>query len=196
MALYYLFGTLALVSGIIVISSNNPVHSALFLILSFLNTAGLLFILGAEFLAFVFLIVYVGAISVLFLFVVIMLNIRMEERESPVAYLPAGIMLSLLVCAELYVVLSADFFPMDTVSLVDSSLHLFSSHLETLGNVESIGMVLYTQYVVSFMLAGMVLLVAMVGAIVLTLEGRTGFVHKQHVMDQLDRDVKDSIFLA
>jgi len=194
--LYYMFSALALVSGIMVVSSRNPIHSVLFLIFAFLNTGGLLFLLGAEFLAFIFLIVYVGAVAVLFLFVVMMLNINVEEQESKMAMVPAGLLFGGVIASQLYMLIGNEFPP---VSLeLDNGFFNWSSLVETTGNIEALGMLLYTQYLVPFMLGGMVLLVAMVGAITLTLtDGHQGAtpVLRQHAMTQVNRTIEEAMYL-
>lgn len=195
--LYYIFGALALVSGILVVSSRNPIHSVLFLIFAFLNTGGLLFLLGAEFLAFIFLIVYVGAVAVLFLFVVMILNINYEEQESRIAILPTGIMFGVVIASQFYVILSEDFSP---ISLnLNNGLFDWGRLVETLTNIEAIGMLLYTQYLIPFIVGGMVLLVAMVGAITLTLSPRAVAQGPapltQHAITQVQKTVEASMVL-
>ena len=176
---FYLFAVLAIASATMVIVARNPVHAVLFLILTFFNAAGLFILLGAEFLAMLLVIVYVGAVAVLFLFVVMMLDVDFAElragfiKNAPVGLLVAGIVLVELIA--LFVSGAAGGLP--------SSMPAAAPGTETLTNTEQIGRVLYTKYVYFFQAAGLVLLVAMVGAIVLTLRHREG-VKRQSIAAQ------------
>jgi NADH-quinone oxidoreductase subunit J len=167
---FYFFAVLAVVSGTMVIVARNPVHAVLFLILTFFNTAGLFILLGAEFLAMLLIIVYVGAVAVLFLFVVMMLDVDFASlragfvKNAPVGLLVAGIVLVELIA--LFVTGAAGSLP--------SGPPVAAAGAEALTNTEQIGRVLYTKYVYFFQAAGLVLLVAMIGAIVLTLRHREG----------------------
>ncbi len=176
---FYLFAVLAVVSATMVIVARNPVHAVLFLILTFFNAAGLFVLLGAEFLAMLLVIVYVGAVAVLFLFVVMMLDVDFAElragfiKNAPVGLLVAGIVLVELIA--LFVTKAAGGLPAAAPAIAVGA--------ETLTNTEAIGRVLYTKYVYFFQAAGLVLLVAMIGAIVLTLRHREG-VKRQSVARQ------------
>ena len=184
--LFILFSTFALFSSLMVISLKNAVHSVLFLILVFCNIASLLLLLGAEFLAFMLLIVYVGAIAVLFLFVVMMLNIKSSPfKFNFFSIVPLGLLFSIVFLAQ--VVNISD--QLCIVDLNQNNLVWISWFLEenNLTNIEAVGYVLYTHYSLLFLLSGMVLLVAMIGVIVLTLHQRTD-VKKQKIELQLTRN--------
>ena len=166
---FYLFSVVLIASAVMVISSKNPVHSVLFLILSFVNAAGLFLLLQAEFLAMILVIVYVGAVAVLFLFVVMMLDIDFSElRHGIMKYLPVGAVVGLLVVVELG-------FVVGTWTLGQTSLSQSTTPTpDALPNTVALGQVIYTQYLVLFQAAGLVLLTAMIGAIVLTLRHKPG----------------------
>lgn len=193
---FYIFSSIALLSGIMVISSRNPMHSVLFLVLVFCNAAALLILLETEFLAMLFLIVYVGAIAVLFLFVVMMLNIRITElNESMLRYLPIGGLLLLIFLFEIISVVNGDLVPFFSSQFLafESDSLILSQNLNTVfwtnqihptTNIEALGNVLYSYYVISFMVASLILLVAMIGAILLTMRKRTN-VRKQEIFDQV-----------
>lgn len=192
--LFYLFSSGTLASGVRVIGSANPIHSILFLVLAFVNGAGLLLLVGAEFLGFLFLIVYVGAIAVLFLFVVRRLPAHgKRERGKDVAgYLPIGGRVVASVALELFYVLpsgTGDSYVRETKSAV-----LWAETAKGLNNVEAIAHVLYDVYLGPFLLAGRVLLVARVGAIVLT-RHRRGDVKRQSISDQVSTKVNTTIRL-
>ena len=179
---FYLFATVTCLSGLMVISSKNPVHSVLFLILAFFNAAGLFVMLGAEFLAMLLVVVYVGAVAVLFLFVVMMLDINFAElREGFQKYLPLGLAVGVLLLAELFLTVFAG------TSAITTIPQSVGPH-----NTAAIGLVLYTDYVYLFQLAGMILLVAMIGAITLTLRKRPG-VRRQVITEQNSRTRAQSI---
>ena len=170
---FYLFAAVLLVSALMVVTLRNPVHSALFLILAFFNGAGLFLLAGAEFLAMNLIIVYVGAVLVLFLFVVMMLDVDFSElRASMALYLPTGLFVSLVLVAELVMVFAA------WVSSPKALALRAAPAPDDITNTEALGRILYTKYVYFFELAGMVLFVAMVGAIVLALH------HRQRVRRQ------------
>ena len=178
---FYLFSTVIVLSALMVVSSRNPVHSVLFLILSFVNAAGLFVILGAEFLAMILIVVYVGAVAVLFLFVVMMLDINfIKLREGFLQYLPIGALLGLVLLLELTMLFLSDNFT--DMSLVEYSQLPTFKEIE---NTKDIGSVLYTDYFYLFQLSGLILLVAMIGSIVLTLRQRVG-VKKQTIQDQIN----------
>jgi NADH-quinone oxidoreductase subunit J len=184
---FYLFSAVCIASGAMVIASRNPVHSVLFLILAFFNAAGLFLLMGAEFLAFVMVIVYVGAVAVLFLFVVMMLDINFVElRQGFLNYLPIGALIGIVLLAELALVFGAWAFAPGTPQRLAAPI------ASGMTNTEALGRLLYTHYIYLFQAAGMVLLVAMVGAIVLTLRHRLG-VRRQRISDQLRRRPADTI---
>lgn len=177
-AFFYLFSSITIASAFMVIASRNPVHSVLFLILAFVNAAGLFLLLGAEFLAMLLIVVYVGAVAVLFLFVVMMLDVDFAEfRQGFLQYLPIGALVGLIFAVELLVVVGA--WVIDP-QIVRAPVAPISS---TLSNTAALGQVLYTQYIYYFQAAGLVLLVAMIGAIVLTLRERPG-VKRQDINQQ------------
>ncbi len=177
---FYLFAGILILSALMVITARNPVHSVLFLILAFFNAAGLFVLLGAEFVAMILVIVYVGAVAVLFLFVVMMLDISFADlRKGAMQFVPIGLAIGGVLLAELFFVYSAwQFAP----SVLENAAAPVSG-FEGLSNARSIGQILYTDYVLPFQIAGLILFVAMVGAIVLTLRTRPG-VRKQRVSDQ------------
>jgi NADH-quinone oxidoreductase subunit J len=161
---FYLFAGVCVASAVMVIVSRNPVHSVLFLILAFVNASGLFMLLGAEFLAMILVVVYVGAVAVLFLFVIMMLDVDFTElREGFLEYLPFGLVIGAIFLAELLLVAGG------WVINPGISKSITSAIPGNVSNTEALGLVLYTQYIHYFQLAGMVLLVAMIGAIVLTL---------------------------
>ena len=177
---FYFFSKIIILSALMVISSKNPVHSVLFLILCFVSTASLFILLGAEFLAMILIVVYVGAVAVLFLFVVMMLDINfIKLREGFLQYLPIGALVGIILLTELVIV----FFSKNITSsgLINySNSPIFSS----IGNTNELGFVLYTKYFYLFQISGLILLVAMIGSIVLTLRQRDG-VKKQKITDQV-----------
>lgn len=177
-AFFYLFSGITVASAFMVVSSRNPVHSVLFLILAFVNAAGLFLLLGAEFLAMLLVVVYVGAVAVLFLFVVMMLDVDFAEfRQGFLNYLPVGVLVGLVFLIELLLVVGA--WVIDP-KIVKTPVAAIPANIS---NTEALGQVLYTQYVYYFQAAGLVLLVAMIGAIVLTLRDRPG-VKRQNVVAQ------------
>ncbi len=185
---FYLFAGLTIASAVMVISSRNPVHSVLFLILAFFNAAGLFVLLGAEFLAMILVVVYVGAVAVLFLFVVMMLDVNFAElRQGFLQYLPVGLLVGLILLVELVFVVTSFTFGTD---LAATGLPAAGTGaVSEVDNTRALGRILYTEYVLLFQTSGLVLLVAMVGAIVLTLRSRAG-VRKQDVSAQIARDPK------
>ena len=188
--IFYCFSTVAVISALCVITAVNPVHSVLFLIMVFVMSAGVLLLLNVEFLAIVYVVVYVGAIAVLFLFVVMMLNVRMAELSaSAVSYLPIGFLVGLVLFMEFYYILTGDLGGMSTsgekyVSWLDA--------VQQISNVEVLSEVLYTYYAYFFLLAGVVLYVAMVGAIVLTLHHKAD-VRRQEVYKQVGRTYSNAV---
>jgi NADH-quinone oxidoreductase subunit J len=184
-AFFYLFSSITIASAVMVVASRNPVHSVLFLILAFVNAAGLFLLLGAEFLAMLLIVVYVGAVAVLFLFVVMMLDVDFAEfRQGFLQYLPIGALVGLIFAVELLVVVGA--WVIDP-QIVRAPVAPISG---TLSNTAALGQVLYTQYVYYFQAAGLVLLVAMIGAIVLTLRERPGV--KRQDINQQNARTKDT----
>jgi NADH-quinone oxidoreductase subunit J len=185
---FYLFSLVAVLSALMVISARNPVHSVLFLILSFVNASGLFVLLGAEFLAMILVIVYVGAVAVLFLFVVMMLDINFVKlREGFLQYLPFGALLGIVLIIELGILFL-------TRSFSENSLSKFveSPMTNEIENTKLIGQVLYTDYFYLFQISGLILLVAMVGSITLTLRDR-GQVKRQNISQQNYLNANDSI---
>jgi len=180
---FYIFSAVILLSALMVISSRNPVHSVLFLILAFFNAAGLFVILHAEFLAMILIIVYVGAVAVLFLFVVMMLDFKASlEKSNILQYMPIGIFVGMVFISELIIVLMNTKLELKNIQILTNPL----SNFENLTNTEAIGSVLYTDYILYFQVSGIILLVAMVGSIVLTLRDREG-VKRQSILQQIDR---------
>ena len=179
---FYIFAGATCLAGVMVISSRNPVHSVLFLILAFFNSAGLFVLLGAEFLAMLLVVVYVGAVAVLFLFVVMMLDINFAElREGFQRYMPLGLGVGGILLAEiLFVFFNREEMP-ENVNLVSE-----------VSNTRALGRVLYTDYIYLFQVAGLILLVAMIGAITLTLRRREN-VRKQSISTQNDRTREETI---
>jgi NADH-quinone oxidoreductase subunit J len=183
---FYLFATIVIASALMVIASRNPVHSVLYLILAFVNAAGLFLLLGAEFLAMILVVVYVGAVAVLFLFVVMMLDVDFAElREGFLQYLPVGALVGVVFLAEILLVVGA-------ASITGGTPRVVEPILAGVSNTEAIGLVLYTKYLYFFQLAGAVLLVAMIGAIVLTLRHRVS-VKRQSVAAQVARAPETAI---
>ncbi|HMQ57176.1 MAG TPA: NADH-quinone oxidoreductase subunit J [Rhizobiaceae bacterium] len=188
-AFFYLFSCIAIASAVMVIAARNPVHSVLFLILTFVNAAALFLLTGAEFLGMILLVVYVGAVAVLFLFVVMMLDVDFAElKRGALEYAPVGALVGIVLAAELIVVLAGSAFaPSAPASTAQPMPDVATRH-----NTAALGDVLYTEYVYFFQIAGMVLLVAMIGAIVLTLRHKEG-VKRQSIMAQVARNPKTAI---
>ncbi|MCW5700487.1 MAG: NADH-quinone oxidoreductase subunit J, partial [Rhodospirillales bacterium] len=162
---FYLFAFIAVASAVMVISARNPVHSVLFLILAFFNSAGLFILMGAEFLAMILVVVYVGAVAVLFLFVVMMLDINFVElRQGFLQYLPVGCLIGFVLLVELLIIVSGWTLAPEMAAGGAAPM----PPVETVSNTAALGHLVYTQYVYIFQAAGVILLVAMIGAIVLT----------------------------
>jgi NADH-quinone oxidoreductase subunit J len=178
---FYLFAGVCIASAFMVVVARNPVHSVLFLILAFVNAAGLFVLMGAEFLAMILIVVYVGAVAVLFLFVVMMLDVDFTElRQGVLNYLPIGAAVGIVLLIELvFVVISSVIQPGVTKSIT-------APIASDVSNTQALGLVLYTRYVYYFEAAGVILLVAMIGAIVLTLQHRPN-VKRQSISAQLSR---------
>jgi NADH-quinone oxidoreductase subunit J len=186
---FYLFAGITVASAFMVIASKNPVHSVLFLILAFVNAAALFLMLGAEFLAMILVVVYVGAVAVLFLFVVMMLDVDFAElRQGFLQYLPVGALVGIIFLVELVLVAGTWATSPGMLKAIDAPV----VSAARLTNTEAIGQVLYTTYIHYFQLSGIVLLVAMIGAIVLTLRHKPN-VKRQDVGEQVARRVADSI---
>ena len=186
---FYLFSSVLVLSGLMVISARNPVHSVLFLILGFFNAAGLFVMLGAEFVAMILVIVYVGAVAVLFLFVVMMLDISFSDlRKGAMQYVPVGVVIGGILLFELFLLYQHWSF----AAGVQDVIAMPAPDGIQVTNTEALGLLLYTDYVLAFQVSGLILLVAMIGAIVLTLRKRPG-VYKQKVSDQFARRREDVI---
>tara|TARA_Y100000590_G_scaffold470659_1_gene667518 strand:+ start:11124 stop:11729 length:606 start_codon:yes stop_codon:yes gene_type:complete len=184
--LFYLFSFIMIASAFMVILVRNPVHSVLFLILCFFNSAGIFLILGAEFLAFILVIVYVGAVAVLFLFVIMMLDIDfISINSSFINYLPIGMTIGVIVLTELLLVL----FTWDNKFSAYNSVKILKDDVT---NTESLGLILYTDNILYFQLAGLILLASMIGAIVLTVNHKPS-AKRQNIKDQVLRDPKSSV---
>ena len=178
---FYLFSLAAIASAMLVIAARNPVHSVLFLILCFFNAAGLFVLLGAEFLAMILVVVYVGAVAVLFLFVVMMLDVDFVElREGFLDYLPIGGVIGLILLVEMILLVGTWTIAPDLIA------HTSTPTIGDISNTQAIGQVLYTKYVFFFQMAGLILLIAMIGAIVLTMRHKPN-VKRQVIADQVAR---------
>jgi len=191
---FYTFSLIAIIAAIMVTVSKNTVHSVLFLILDFISISCLFIMIGAEFLGMIMLIVYVGAVAVLFLFVVMMLNVAQQQNEwftsaKDSSHIPMGLLISVIIFMELIVVLGGWKFKPD---LVNSTLITID---QGVSNTHSIGYVLYTDYIHLFQLSGMILLVAMIGSIVLTFRKRSGL-KRQKYFDQISRESIDAVELV
>ena len=186
-AFFYLFAGITVASAFMVVTSRNPVHSVLYLILAFVNAAGLFMLLGAEFLAMLLVVVYVGAVAVLFLFVVMMLDVDFAELKGELArYLPLGLLIGLVMLAQLGMALSGW-----TASEAADGLRA-APIVEGVQNTRGLGAVLYDRYALMFQMSGLVLLVAMIGAIVLTLRHKPN-IKRQDVSRQVGRDAKTAM---
>ena len=190
---FYTFSLIAIISAIMVTASKNTVHSVFFLILDFISISCLFIMIGAEFLGMIMLIVYVGAVAVLFLFVVMMLNVAQQKNQwfsstTSSRHIPVGLIISVIIFFELIIVISGWQFKPDiplTISLTNN---------QAISNTHSIGNILYTDYIHAFQLSGMILLVAMIGAIVLTFRKRSG-IKRQSYFSQISRETTDSVEL-
>jgi NADH-ubiquinone oxidoreductase chain 6 len=197
--IFSFFSSLTLLSGVMVIQARNPVHSVLFLILVFFNAAGLLVLLGLDFFAMIFLVVYVGAIAVLFLFVVMMLNIKIAEiNEKRLRYLPIGGVLGLLFLFEILLIVDNDLIPLllynteNFLEFKNLSFINWSENLQTVTNIQAIGNLVYTYYFYFFLMSSIILLIAMIGAIVLTMQKGIR-IKRQQVFLQNTRDFAKTI---
>ena len=191
---FYIFSLIAIIAAIMVTVSKNTVHSVLFLILDFISISCLFIMIGAEFLGMIMLIVYVGAVAVLFLFVVMMLNVAQQQNEwftsaKDSSHIPIGLLISVIIFMELIVVLGGWKFKPDLVNSTSITID------QGVSNTHSIGYVLYTDYIHLFQLSGMILLVAMIGSIVLTFRKRSGL-KRQKYFDQISRERIDAVQLV
>ena len=185
---FYIFAAVLIASAALVVSSRNPVHSVLFLILAFFNAAGLFLLAGAEFLAMILVIVYVGAVAVLFLFVVMMLDVNFDQvREGVQRYAPIGAAVGAVLFLELVVTVAGWRF------VPNLSVHLASATPVGITNTTALGRVIYTDYIFLFQAAGLILLVAMIGAIVLTHRDRGGASRRQNIVKQQSRTVSETL---
>jgi NADH-quinone oxidoreductase subunit J len=183
---FYLFAGVCVASAVMVIAARNPVHSVLFLILAFVNAAGLFVLLGAEFLAMILIVVYVGAVAVLFLFVVMMLDVDFAQlRAGFINYMPIGALVGIVLLAELLIVVAA-------WAIGPGAPSAPAAAMPQVTNTEALGLVLYTRYVYFFQAAGLVLLVAMIGAIVLTLRHKPS-IKRQDIAEQIARNKASAI---
>jgi NADH-quinone oxidoreductase subunit J len=188
---FYTFSIIAIVSAIMVTASKNTVHSVFFLILDFISISCLFIMIGAEFLGMIMLIVYVGAVAVLFLFVVMMLNVAQQKNqwfssEESSKHIPVGLIISTLIFVELIIVVGGWKYKPDLFDINNSI------EINNLSNTHSLGQVLYTDYIHIFQISGMILLVAMIGAIVLTFRKRAG-VKTQSYIKQISRERSDGV---
>ena len=191
---FYTFSFIAIVSAIMLTVSKNTVHSVFFLILDFISVSCLFIMIGAEFLGMMMLIVYVGAVAVLFLFVVMMLNVAQQKNQwfsssQSSSHIPVGLIISVIIFFELIIVIGGWKFKPDLITSTSSSIDQNST------NTHSIGSVLYTDYIHIFQLSGMILLVAMIGAIILTFRQRSGL-KRQSYFSQISREKSDGVQLV
>lgn len=185
--LFYLFSFVLVASSLVVVSAKNSVHAVIFLVLCFFNAAGLFILLGAEFLAMLLIVVYVGAIAVLFLFVVMMLNVDLKETQHKInRHLPIMMMIGVLMLVEIILITK-----FSTIKFYDTKT-LFPTPND-INNTKAIGNLLYTDFILPFQLSGCVLFVAMIGAIVLTLKDETRFIRKQNIGNQVARTKANSL---
>ena len=191
---FYTFSLIAIFSAIMVVASKNTVHSVFFLILDFISISCLFIMIGAEFLGMIMLIVYVGAVAVLFLFVVMMLNVAQQtnqwfESTSDNTHIPIGLLISVVIFFELVIVVGGWKYKPDLLSSVSVEIN------QNITNTHSIGNILYTDYIHLFQLSGMILLVAMIGAIVLTYRKRSG-IKRQSYLSQISREKSEGVSLV
>ena len=189
---FYVFSTIAIVSAIMVTASKNTVHSVFFLILDFISVSCLFIMIGAEFLGMIMLIVYVGAVAVLFLFVVMMLNVAQQKNQwflssQSSRHIPIGLIIGTIIFFELIIVIGGWKYKPELFKKTNST-----SSFEGISNTHSLGQILYTDYIHIFQISGMVLLVAMIGAIVLTFRQREG-VKKQSYIKQISRERSEGV---
>jgi len=186
---FYVFAAIIIASAVLVVSARNPVHSVFFLILAFFNAAGIFVLAGAEFLAMILVIVYVGAVAVLFMFVVMMLDINFVRlREGFLQYLPVGTLVGIILLIELVFIVTTQVNVPEVLAISGAP----TPEITEVTNTHALGRLIYTRYIYLFQAGGLILLVAMIGAIVLTLRERPG-VRKQRISDQVGRSRSDSI---
>jgi NADH-quinone oxidoreductase subunit J len=188
---FYIFSTIAIISAIMVTASKNTVHSVFFLILDFISISCLFIMIGAEFLGMIMLIVYVGAVAVLFLFVVMMLNVAQQTNQwflssQSSGHIPIGLTISAIIFFELIIVIGGWKYKPDLFEKINSQ------SLDNVSNTHSLGQILYTEYIHVFQISGMILLVAMIGAIVLTFRQRDG-IKKQSYIKQISRERSEGV---
>jgi len=188
---FYVFSTIAIISAIMVTASKNTVHSVFFLILDFISISCLFIMIGAEFLGMIMLIVYVGAVAVLFLFVVMMLNVAQQKNQwflssQSSGHIPIGLIISTIIFFELIIVIGGWKYKPNLLEKINTQ------SMESISNTHSLGRILYTDYIHVFQMSGMVLLVAMIGAIVLTFRQREG-VKKQSYIKQISRERSEGV---
>ena len=189
---FYLFAIVTVLSAVMVVTSRNPVHSVLFLILAFFNAAALFLLMGAEFIAMMLVVVYVGAVAVLFLFVVMMLDINFTAlRQGFQTYLPIGLLIGVVLFVEILISLGAWSIGPEMIAAASAPTPAPAD----VSNTKAIGKLLYTQYVLLFQISGLILLVAMIGAIVLTLRQRPG-VLRQTISEQVSRRPAEVVSLV
>ena len=189
---FYIFSTIAIISAIMVTASKNTVHSVFFLILDFISISCLFIMIGAEFIGMIMLIVYVGAVAVLFLFVVMMLNVAQQKNQwflssQSSGHIPIGLIISTIIFFELIIVIGGWKYKPELFEKINSV-----SSSETISNTHSLGQIIYTDYIHVFQISGMILLVAMIGAIVLTFRQREG-VKKQDYIKQISRERSEGV---
>ena len=190
---FYVLAALTIFAGAMVISARNPVHSVLYLIFAFFNAAGLFVLLGAEYVAMTLIVVYVGAVAVLFLFVVMMLNINLAElRQGFLRYLPFGLLIAAILFVELYMVLQAS---AQMKGIVMSGAAYPIPPVDKMENTRAIGSILYTDFALIFQLSGLILLVAMIGAIVLTLRHKPD-ARRQKIARQVARKREEAVAIV
>jgi NADH-quinone oxidoreductase subunit J len=193
--IFYMLAAITVASGVLVVSAKNPVHSVLFLILAFFNSAGLFILIGAEFLAMVLVVVYVGAVAVLFLFVVMMLDVNFVRlRQGALQYLPVGLLVGLVLLTELVLVAGSWALGPSDPGPAAATAATTASSGGGLTNTEALGNVIYTDYFYMFQAAGAILLVAIIGAITLTLRHKGG-VRRQDIGRQVDRRPAETVEL-
>ena len=181
---FYLFAIPTLAGGLMTVISRSPVHSVLWLILSFLSAAGLFVLLGAEFVAMILVIVYVGAVAVLFLFVVMMLDVNFSALRAEMAkYMPLALLIAVVILMQLAIAFGVWEFSDEALALRGA----ITPPIDEIHNTQALGLILYDRYILLFQLSGLILLVAMIGAIVLTLRHREG-IKRQNVLAQMYRD--------
>jgi NADH-quinone oxidoreductase subunit J len=197
---FLLLASLCFAGSLFVVTAANSIHSVLFLVLVFFSSASLFLFIKAEFLALIFLVVYVGAIAVLFLFVVMMLNVRQNELEDrQMQYVSIGFLFSIIFLCELFYVFESDFSMFQNVSslypfgssILGSLNHSWFQNIDSIGSIESLGFILYNSFFFAFIVSGCILLVAMIGAIVLTLHRRAS-VKKQEIFSQVSQRLVDA----